>query len=247
MIEQHDHGLIRTLTLARPPVNALDAGLLEALGAAVAAAPADGIRGLVLTGAGSRFSGGLDVAALALLDEAGLRAFIDVFMNCLRVLAHSPLPMVAAINGASPAGGAVLALYCDRRVMVEGEARIGLNEVQVGLYPGPLIHAVLCRAVGPRLAAEFLTTGAMLTPEAALAAGFVDEVSSAAALLTRAHAWLEGILALPYAATRALVRQDLVALMDGVGGADLDRLAALWSGPETRSMVGALAARLARR
>ena len=250
MLEIQDHGPIRTIRLARPPVNALNPPLLDALGHAVGRAPAEGARGLVLTGSGGRFSAGLDVAALAAVDAVGLDAFLVSFLGCLEALATSRIPIVAAVNGASPAGGAVLALYCDRRVMARGEFRIGLNEVQVGLYPGPLIHDVLVRIVGARLAGELLATGALLSPAEALATGFVDELAEPADVEARARAWLEQVLALPahaYQATRALVRRDLVELMQGASAADRALLAAAWGGPEPRAAIAALVARLARR
>ena len=248
MLELHDQGPIRTLRLARPPANALNGELLMALGAAVARAPAEGVRGLILTGSGTRFSAGLDVLALAAMDAETLRPFIRTFFDCLARMAASPIPIVAAINGHSPAGGAVLALYCDHRIMARGEARIGLNEVQVGLYPGPLIHQVLLRTVGARIAGELLSSGAMLLPEEALAAGFIDEVSDS--VVERAHAWLARILALPpvaYSATRALVRRDLVELMERAATTDEQALLDAWTGPETRAALGALLARLAKR
>lgn len=248
MLEIENHGPIRTLRLARPPVNALDVGLMTALERAVAAAPAEGVRGIVLTGAAGRYCAGLDVGVLAALDEAGLAEFVRTFFRCVTTLARSPVPLVAAINGAAPAGGAVLALYCDRRVMQAGSGPIGLNEVQVGLYPGPLIHAVLTRVVGARLAAEFLTTGALLDSAAALASGFVDELAGDVEVAARR--WLEGVLALPphaYLATRALVRRDLVALHESAAAADGAELIAAWSTPATRAALRALLARLQRR
>jgi 3,2-trans-enoyl-CoA isomerase len=250
MIDTEDHGPIRTLRLARPPVNALDAALLTALERAVAAAPADGARGIVLTGAGGRWCAGLDVGVLATLDAAGLAAFLGTFVRCLQTLARSPVPIACAINGASPAGGAVLALYCDRRIMQRGEAVIGLNEVQVGLYPGPLIHAVLSRVVGPRLAAEFLTTGALLSPAEALASGFVDELAEPGEEEAAARRWLGKVLSLPahaYLGTRAMVRRDLVAATEAAAGADGAALTAAWTSPETRAAIRALMAQLQKR
>jgi enoyl-CoA hydratase/carnithine racemase len=250
MIETTDQGSIRTLTLARAPVNALNAELLEALGAAVARAPADGARGLVLTGAGKLFSAGLDVQMLAGLDAAGLRAFLKTFFATLATLAESRIPLVAAINGHSPAGGAVLALYCDHRVMARGDFRIGLNEVQVGLLPGPVIYAVLKRAVGTRVANELLPQGTLLTPEEALAAGFVDELAEGGEVVARARAWLERVLALPpvaYAATRAMVRAELVAIMAEARGPHVDTMIEAWLGPETRASLAGLVAKLAKK
>lgn len=247
MIEIEDEGGIRTIRLARPPVNALNMPLLTALDAAVAGAPAAGMRGIVLTGANGRWCAGLDVGALASLDGAGLREFLGTFFRCVQTLARSAIPIVCAINGASPAGGAVLALYCDRRIMQRGEARIGLNEVMVGLFPGPHIHRVLVRTVGTRLAAEFLSTGALLTPAEALASGFVDELADPGTEVAAARAWLERVLALPahaYQATRALVRADLLAITESPAGAGGETLADTWDRPETRAAIAALVARL---
>jgi Delta3-Delta2-enoyl-CoA isomerase len=250
MLEIEDHGHVRTLRLARPPVNALDANLLAALDAAVQAAPADGKRGIVLTGSGGRWCAGLDVGVLATLDRPALAAFLGTFFRCLVTLARSPIPLACAINGASPAGGAVLALYCDRRVMQRGPGPIGLNEVQVGLYPGPMIHAVLARTVGARLAAEFLSTGALLSAEQALAAGFVDELAEPGEEEAAARRWLEHVLALPahaYLATRALVRRDLVEATESAVGPGSHALVEAWTSPETTAAIRALIARLQRR
>jgi 3,2-trans-enoyl-CoA isomerase len=250
MLERHDHGPIRTLRLVRPPVNALDTTLLTALSAAVAGAPADGVRALVLTGSNGRFSAGLDVPYLLTLDRTGMHNFWHAFFGCLATLAASAVPVVAAINGHSPAGGAVLALQCDRRIMALGDFRIGLNEVQVGLYPGPVIHFVLARIVGARNAADLLSTGALLFPEQALAVGLVDELVAPAELGERARAWLDQVLALPlqaYAATRALVRRDLVERFTALGFVDYDAMTDAWFAVGTQEAMKALVAKLGRR
>ena len=250
MLEYEDQGPIRTLRLARPPVNALNAPLLDALGSAVARAPREGARGVVLTGAGKLFSAGLDVSVLAGLDAVGLRAFMESFFACLRALAESPIPLVAAINGHSPAGGAVLALYCDHRIMAKGEFRIGLNEVQVGLLPGPLIYGVLKRVVSVRVANQMLPQGLLITPEEALAVGFVDELAEPTELVARARDWLERVLALPpvaYSRTRAMAREDLVAMMGEAARQRQEELIEAWLGPETRATLAALVAKLGRK
>jgi len=250
MIEIEDEGAIRTLRLARPPVNALNRELLVRLDAAIAQAPLEGARGLILTGANGRFCAGLDVQELLTLDEAGLGEFLGTFFGCLTRLAKSPIPVIAAINGHSPAGGAVLTLFCDRRVMAAGEYRIGLNEVQVGLYPGATIHAVLARIVGGRVAADILPAGLLLEAREALSVGFVDELVPHAEVESHARAWLTRILALPpeaYALTRQLVRADLIALMEQHGLAELKHAARQWRSPETLATLRALVARLARR
>lgn len=250
MIEVDDRGPIRTLRLARPPVNALNLALIRALDEACARAPAEGVRGIVITGAGGRFSAGLDVQELLGLEPAGLGTFIGTFHAFLGRLAALPIPVVAALNGHSPAGGAVLSLFCDRRIMAEGEYRIGLNEVQVGIQPGATIYRAFERVVGTRVAGEMLPAGRLVEAREALAVGLVDELAPHAEVEARARAWLEGVLALPplaYAATRALTRADLVALMQHRDGSDLEAAVRAWSSPETRATLHALLARLGRK
>lgn len=249
MLALEDRGPIRVLRLARPPVNALDATLLARLTAAVHTAPHEGVRGLILTGDGARYCGGLDVQALLTADAAGLAALLGAFLDALHALATSPIPVVAAINGHSPAGGAVLALHCDWRVMGPADARIGLNEVAAGLCPGPLIRQVLVRTVGPRHAESLLTRGVMLRATEAAAIGLVDTVVPDEPL-TAAIEWLQHVLALPvhaYAPTRAMARADLVALLEryaaGERGQTLERLVDEWTQPATRAALAGLLAR----
>jgi enoyl-CoA hydratase/carnithine racemase len=250
MLERIAHGPIRELRLARPPVNALNGELLAELRAEFERAPDEGVRGLILSGAPGRFSAGLDVPTLLTLDPAGMGAYWRTFFGCLTAYAECRVPVVAAITGHSPAGGAVLALYADRRVMADGDFRIGLNEVQVGLYPGPVIHRIFQRVVGPRHAAELLATGALLEPRRAVEVGFVDELAAPDAVVARAKAWLEQVLALPpqaYARTRALVRADLVGIMRGITDADWETMNDAWFSDETQSTMRALVAKLGRR
>ena len=145
LVETIDHGPIRELRLARAPVNALDPALCDALAGAIETAVAGGARGLLLSGGPKVFSAGLDVPHLLALDAPALRAAWESFFHAARALAGSPVPVVAAINGHAPAGGCVLALCCDYRVMAAGAYRIGLNETQVGLVAPEDIQSLMRR------------------------------------------------------------------------------------------------------
>lgn len=238
MLDIIDHGSTRELRLNRPPVNALNPALVSALDSAVRAAPASGARMLLLSGRPGLFSGGLDVPALLKLDEAQLNQFWQQFFGLLVTLAESPLPIVAAITGHSPAGGAVLSLFCDYRIMAEGDFRIGLNEVQVGLYvPGP-IQAALRRLVGAHRAERLMVAGAMISSAKAMEIGMVDEIVPVDAVTARALAWCEQHLALPPVAmsrTRQLARADLVASTRAT--MDSENMSSGWFGEETQSVL----------
>ncbi len=247
MLEILDHDRVRELRLARPPVNALSPALVGALRAALGAvervAACDAI---VLSGQPGLFSAGLDVRELDRLEPAALAAFVDDFFALQRAIAASARPIVAAITGHCPAGGTVLALYCDYRIMARGPYTIGLNEVQVGLYPGELIMRAFERLVGPRRCAELLTRGALLDPAAALEAGLVDELTDGELVRARALEYTRGLLALPpraYARTRGLVRRDLVRLFEAVEERFAEQFLEIWFSDETRARLQALLVR----
>jgi 3,2-trans-enoyl-CoA isomerase len=256
LIETIEHGAVRELRLARPPANALSPELIEALTRALAEAAAPSSpappapAALVLSGAPGMFSGGLDLPALLSVDRDGIRAMWQQLYGLLRAIAASPLPVVAALTGHSPAGGAVLALYCDLRVMAAGDFRIGLNEVRVGIPMPPVIYAAACRLLGTRHAERLCVSGRLVGPEEAERVGLVDEVVPAGQVVERAVALAQELAALPrgaMTATRRLARADLVALFDDASGGEIPVLLDAWFGAEGQATMRALVERLTRR
>jgi 3,2-trans-enoyl-CoA isomerase len=244
-IIQHDH--IRELRLARPPVNALDPALVKRLREAVEAAPGGGARALVISGAAGIFSAGLDVPALLPMDRAAFRVFWNDFFGLCAALARSPIPVVAAITGHSPAGGAVLAIMCDYRIMARGAFKIGLNEVQVGLSVPECIQVALRRLVGTYRAERLMVEGAMLDAEQADAIGLVDELVDGDLVVPRALIWLGELLKFPpqaMSATRALARADLAGVFADLSRLPVEEFLDGWFAPEAQRSLGALVARL---
>ncbi len=247
LLDVIDHGAIRELRLAHPPVNALRPELLSSLRESVEAAPGENIRALVISGSPGIFSAGLDVRYML---EGGETAALSVFQELralMRALATSTVPTVAAVTGHSPAGGAVMAICCDYRVMAEGKFKIGLNEVQVGLSVPPIIHGTLTRLVGPRNAERMVVSGALLSPQEALDVGLVDRLVAPDQVLPSALEWCDDLLARPSQAmlrTRAVARADLVALYDSPERVFSDDFTAAWSSDETQATMRGLIARL---
>lgn len=247
MIEIVEHGTIHEIRLNRPPVNALDPGLLGALVAALEAAPRNGARGIVLSGGQKVFSGGLDVPYLMRQDRDGLRECWTLFFEAARALARSPVPVAAAIAGHNPAGGCVLSLCCDYRVMARGPFRIGLNETQVGLIVPDAIQYLLRRVVGTHRAERLVVAGAMVESEQALAYGMVDALTDAGEVVVVAARWLEELLALPNGpmlATRRMARADIVAALEGFGEAELEGFLGGWYSEDSQRALRELMARL---
>ncbi|MHB8678757.1 MAG: enoyl-CoA hydratase/isomerase family protein [Rudaea sp.] len=252
MLESIRHDAILELRLARPPVNALNPELVRRLRKAVEDASAQGARGIVLSGRPGMFSAGLDVPELLQLDRAALVAFWLDFFGLCAALAASPIPVAAAIGGHSPAGGAVLSIFCDYRVMARSvdpakPFRIGLNEVQVGLCVPEVIQSALRRLVGTYRAERMVVAGQMLEPEQALKIGLVDELTGVEEVPSHARAWLGNLLELPLQAmstTRLLARSDLIDLFADPTRLSVEEFADAWFGAETQTTLKALVAQL---
>ena len=247
MLEVIRHDATLEIRLARPPVNALDPGLVGALHEAVVKAPASGARALVISGNPGLFSAGLDVPVLLGLDRTAMVAFWKAFNALLGAVGRCPLPTVAAITGHSPAGGAVLSLYCDYRVMARGPYRIGLNEVQVGLSVPASIQATLRRLIGAHRAERLMVAGAMLDSDSALRVGLVDELVDVDHVVARALDWCRQHLALPQEAmaeTRRIARADLHDLLDAAQRTPVDAFIERWFSEETQTTLTALVAKL---
>ena len=253
LIETRDFGAIRCLQLARPPVNALDPELCRALIAALEGAFSDGVLGVVLAGSPKIFSAGLDVPYLLSLgdDRRAVLECWQAFFGAARLLAESRVPVVAALTGHAPAGGCVLALCCDYRVMARSldpakPFAIGLNETQVGLVVPEGIQRLMRRLVGDYRAERLLVAGEMVAAERALEIGLVDDLVDIDHVIPRAVTWLEALLKLPHQPmlqTRAISRQAVGEALSP----DFIRLETFvqqWWEPDTQAALHALVAKL---
>lgn len=247
MLDIIRHDAITEIRLARPPVNALNLELLRTLRSSLDTVVSEGARGIVLSGTQGMFSAGVDVPALLQADRNGVREFWREFFGTCGALAQSPVPVVAAITGHSPAGGAVLSLFCDYRVMADGPYKIGLNEVQVGLTVPDSIQFALRRVVGAYRAERLLVAGAMINSAEALACGFVDETTAIDQVVTRARVWLDDLLTRPahsMLATRRIARADLIDMWSDIDTLSIDDFVEGFYHPQTQAVLQALVARL---
>ncbi|MCX7563294.1 enoyl-CoA hydratase/isomerase family protein [Xanthomonadaceae bacterium XH05] len=258
MLDRIDHDGILELRLARPPVNALNLELLTALRDAIESAPDTGAKALVLSGRPGVFTAGLDLPWLIARDIDVVEATWTAFGGVCRALAASPLMSAAAIGGYSPAGGAVISLYCDYRVMARSPAgddpaaargpyRIGLNEVAVGLFVPEAIQHALCRLVGPHRAERLMVAGAMPSAEEAFAIGMVDELVPGEGVVDAAIGWLNAMLSMPQSAqreTRRIARRDLIESISDPARMDLLRFIRGWQSDETQAVLRTVLARL---
>ncbi len=149
---------------------------------------------VVLTGAGTRFSAGLDLGEhfpLFAGDPAAVASwFRDYRATNMRLFTY-PRPTVAAVNGHAFAGGLITAAVCDHRIAVADGARFGLNEVPIGI-PMPAVYVrMLAYAWGEPVAARACLLGEIFSAERAHALGMVHELTPAEELLDRSVAVAE--------------------------------------------------------
>lgn len=163
------------ITIQGPAKNALGSALMESLTSQFDAA---GGRPVVLTGSGDTFSAGLDLAEVEALTVADGEAFLRRLERLMRTVYLYPGPTCAVVNGHAIAGGCILALVCDLRVALPNDkARIGLNEVALGLqFPPSLLGMVRTRIPAAHREAVILGAG-LHDPEDALWLGLVDAVT----------------------------------------------------------------------
>ncbi|XP_014248276.1 enoyl-CoA delta isomerase 1, mitochondrial isoform X2 [Cimex lectularius] len=169
---------VATVSMNRPPVNSLNYDLLETLYKTFSQLETDKCRGMILTSTSSKvFSAGLDILEMYKPNMDKARAFWGMLQNVWIKLYSSPYPTSAAINGHSPAGGCLLALSCEHRVIVPN-VTIGLNETQLGIVAPQWFQDCMRNTIGERQAEKALVSGKMFTSDEALVVGLVDELAN---------------------------------------------------------------------
>lgn len=199
---------VAVVNLDRPPVNAIDLAVIERFGLTLdEVAHKSGLRGIVVTGAGANFCAGLDVKAVPGYGADQLRAMTAAINRTIAMLYGMPIPTVAAIRGAALGGGYCLALACDYRFAVAGNARVGLPEVTAGIpYPAAPLD-LITQELEPGIRRRLALLGETFTGEQAKAVGLVDELVQDAELVSRAVETVLRLGRLPgYAAVKHQLR-----------------------------------------
>jgi enoyl-CoA hydratase/carnithine racemase len=189
-------GMVARVTIDNAArLNILGSALMEAFVGVVGALDArDGLRAVVLTGAGERaFIGGADIREMAALDAAGARAFITRLHRMCAVLRDLPVPVIARVNGYALGAGLEVAAACDLRVAA-ADAMFGMPEVRVGI-PSVIEAALLPGLIGWGRTRELLLLGETIDAQTALRWGLVERVAPADALDAAVDACVDALLA----------------------------------------------------
>jgi enoyl-CoA hydratase/carnithine racemase len=215
-IRLEKEGAVGVIVLDRPPANSYDYDFLRELGSAIDDARVDeDVRAVVVASASDRFfSAGADVGAFA-AGSARRRAMTALLGNeVFRKMEVTPLVFVAAIAGHALGGGLELALAADLRFAAEGSYRLGLVEVNLGLFPGTGGTQRLPRLVGLSRGLDLIANGTTLTPAEAKEAGLVDRLlPDAASCLEEAKAYARKLAEGPSEA----IGRAKVAVQQGYG------------------------------
>jgi 3-hydroxypropionyl-coenzyme A dehydratase len=191
---------VATITLDRPPVNAVNLEVIDDFLTATAGLADDAaVRAVVITGVDGRFCAGADIAMMRDVSRANherVRRWVDV-QAALEAMAK---PVIAAINGYAFGGGAELALACDFRWLA-ADAAIGFPEIGLGIFPGAGGTQRLTRLLGPARALDVMVSGRRLTAAEALELGLVQRVVAPDALAPDVRAFARELAAKP---TRAI-------------------------------------------
>ncbi|ACY17273.1 enoyl-CoA hydratase/isomerase family protein [Haliangium ochraceum] len=195
--------------------NAMDLAFFERMDALID--QLDDARALVITGHGNFFSAGLALPALIGLERASISTFLDTFTDTMLRVYGLPLPVVAAVNGHAIAGGCVLALQADRRLMTSEDARIGLNEVQLGVGLTAHIVETLRAEVPPTSLAPLARGGRLVSPNEALSLDLVHALAPPDSLEERAIETARSLASLPplaYAQIKGALRAPVVRAIE---------------------------------
>ncbi|MHC4428546.1 MAG: enoyl-CoA hydratase/isomerase family protein [Planctomycetota bacterium] len=234
-----DAGLA-TLRMARAHGNAINGELLDDLVAACGRAEEDpDIRGVMLTGAGKLFCPGLDLIELMELDGPAMEDFLARFTRCLQTLYTFPKPMVARIHGHAVAGGCVLSLTADWRVLCEG-AMVGLNEVPIGV-PLPFAVTMILRESAPSPKIEEVALfGRNYRGEDAVSVGLVHETHAAEGFDEHCRARLEELAAKEdraFSITKRYLRSPVVERIAAREEALMHEFLDSWFSPSTQERL----------
>lgn len=206
------------------------------------------VDGVILTGHTGAFSAGLDVVEQAQMNEEETQAFWVDYYGALQAMVRYPKPFVCAITGFAPAGGTILTLCADYRIMAqEPKHVIGMHEFKLSMIVPELMMDLWCYTLGEQKAFQALQNAKLFSAQEALEENIVQAIAPADQVLALAKKHLEKCLLVygpVYIESKRLARKKLLALVDR----DLDQMAsefvATGKDPELKKRVQAFATQL---
>lgn len=235
---------IAVVTLARGKVNAINGTLLDDINSELDRLERDGdVDAIVLTGREKFFSFGFDVPELRAMSRTGLARFLARFTAMLLRIFTFHKPIIAAVNGHATAGGCMLIMACDFRVAEQGRAKIGLNEIDLGVSVFLGSAEMLRYWVGNRNAELILSEGTMYSVAQAESLGMIDETVAPDRLMDTAIAKATEFGGKPkaaYQALKALTRAGVTETIATGEEAARDAFIETWNTDEAQAILSKL-------
>ena len=233
---------LATVEMTNGKVNAIDTQLSEDLLGAFTALETDAtVSGVVLTGRPGCFCAGLDIKHMAGFTDETLRKFWHANLGALRAMVRLSKPFVCAVTGFAPAGGTILALTADYRIMASGAKHtLGMNEFNMSLLIPQTFGEIYAAYLGEHRAWASVQQAKMYTAEEAKAVGMVDEVLPEDEVLARAQKYcrrLMNVYAPVYATTKRYQRKNLLACVAGDIPAQVDEISSNLDDPRFKMML----------
>ncbi len=229
---------LAVIALDRGRSNPINHQMVKELSSSIKAFESDdNIGGVILTGKEGFFSSGIDLIEVYDYNEEQSKEFWIDFLVLQHDLVSFKKPLIAAISGHSPAGGCVLAICCDYRVMVEGDFIIGLNEIPVGIIVPESIFDLYAFWIGKHKAYQYLMEGKLLKVNDAHDIGLIDKVSSKENIMHVAEKKIRTYMQLnpvTWGQSKLNLRKGLIGKSSGDQTANLNMMLKQWWAPETR-------------
>jgi enoyl-CoA hydratase/carnithine racemase len=208
-VVQIDHG----------KVNAIDVTLAgDLLQAFQELTENDQVKGVILAGRPHCFSAGLNIMSLASGGLDGVRAFWGKYLRALQTMVRFPKPLVCAITGYAPAGGTILTLTADYRIMGKGEKHVmGMHEFKMSMQIPELMCDIYAYHLGEKTAWEMVQTAALFNSDEALALGLVNESVEVDEVMERAEKQIKKLTRVygpVYQKSKNYFRKGLLKLVD---------------------------------
>jgi len=208
---------IATIVLNKDKVNALNQTVIQELHSTLLTLVNDStINAIIITGQGNFFSFGFDIPEFLSYSKKEFTNFLYQFTDLYTYIFSYSKPILAALNGHTIAGGCMLALACDYRIMVTGKAKISLNEINFGSTVFVGCTEMLRFCVGDKNAAKILYSGSMYSAEEAKILELVDEVTTEEDLIEMANKKTSDLSNKPataFASIKALLRKPVLDQM----------------------------------
>ena len=233
---------LATVTLDNGRVNAINTQLSRDLEAAfLDLGDNNTIDGVVLAGKPNCFCAGLDVKLLATSDHAGLREFFGAYLSALQTMVRFDKPLVAAVTGFAPAGGTIIALTADYRIMARGDKHtVGMNEFNMSLQIPKMMGDIFAYYTGEARAWKNVQQASMYTAEQAIPLGLIDEATEVDQVLPRAEAYCRQLMQVHYPVfkrTKRYLRHGLLAAVDHSIDEMVDTIAEDFNDPVFQQMM----------